>query len=186
MPQDRTRKIVIAGILGAISIFLGITKWGFLPWVGGASITIMTVPVVIGAVLEGPVVGLAIGLIFGVFSLIQAAAAPNGPIDVLFTNPLVSVLPRLFIAPLAWLVWRALQRWQVPGLIASGAAGALTNTVLVLGILGVVGALPWATVFYVFAANGLPEAIICALLVLLVVAAYKQIQIGRKKGANLG
>ena len=77
MSQDRTRKIVVGGILGAISIFLGITKWGFLPWIGGASITIMTVPVVIGAVLEGPIVGLAIGLIFGGFSLIQAAAAPN-------------------------------------------------------------------------------------------------------------
>src|SRR5665647_2316667 len=68
MPQDRTRKIVIAGILGAISIFLGITKWGFLPWIGGASITIMTVPVVIGAILEGPGEGFAIGLIFGGFS----------------------------------------------------------------------------------------------------------------------
>ena len=102
MPQDRTRKIVIAGILGEISIFLGITKWGFLPWIGGASITIMTVPVVIGAILEGPVVGFAIGLIFGGFSLIQAATAPNGPIDVLFTNPLISVLPRLFIGPITW------------------------------------------------------------------------------------
>jgi len=41
-------------------------------------------------------------------------------------------------------------------------------------------------IFPVFLGNGLPEAVICALLVLLVVAAYKQIQIGRKKGANLG
>jgi len=185
MPQDRTRKIVVAGILSAISIFLGITKWGFLPWFTGTSITIMTVPVVIGAVLEGPVVGLAIGLIFGVFSLIQAAVAPNGPGDVTFTNPFYSVLPRLFIGPVAWLVWRALQRWQVVGLLASGAAGALTNTVLVLGLLGLTGVYPWALIFPVFTANGLPEAVICALLVLLVVAGYKQIQIGRRKGANL-
>ena len=112
MPQDRTRKIVVAGILGAISIFLGITKWGFLPWIGGASITIITVPVVIGAVLEGPVVGLAIGLIFGVFSLLQAAAAPNGPIDVLFTNPLVSELTRaLWYAGAAGLVGGGLLGW---------------------------------------------------------------------------
>ena len=185
MSQDRTRKIVVGGILGAISIFLGITKWGFLPWIGGASITIMTVPVVIGAVLEGPIVGLAIGLIFGGFSLIQAAAAPNGPIDVLFTNPLVSVLPRLVIGPVAWVVWSALKKNQIVALAAAGVAGALTNTILVLGILGVVGALPWATVLYIFGVNGLPEAIICAILVVAVVAAWKQIQVGRKKGANL-
>ena len=185
MPQDRTRKIVIAGILGAISIFLGITKWGFLPCIGGASITIMTVPVVIGAILEGPGVGFAIGLIFGGFSLIQAATAPNGPIDVLFTNPLISVLPRLFIGPAAWWVWSSLKRWPVAGMIVSGITGALTNTILVLGILGVIGALPWATVFYIFGVNGLPEAAICAILVLAVVSAWKQIQVGRKKGANL-
>ena len=33
----------------------------------------MHVPVIIGAVLEGPIVGLVIGFIFGLFSLIQAA-----------------------------------------------------------------------------------------------------------------
>ena len=185
MPQDRTRKIVVAGILGAIAIFLGITRWGFLPWLAGASITILTVPVVIGAVLEGPWVGVAIGLIFGVFSVIQAAVAPNGPIDVFFTNPLISVLPRLFIGPAAWLVWEALKRFQVVGLIASGIAGALTNSILVLGLLVVAGAIPFAVAASVFVANSLAEAAVCAILTLAVVAAWKQIQIGRKKGSNL-
>ena len=78
----------------------------------------MHMPVIIGAILEGPVVGALIGLIFGVFSMIQAAVAPNGPIDAWFTNPLLSVLPRLFIGPVAWLVWRALKRWPVAGLLA--------------------------------------------------------------------
>jgi uncharacterized membrane protein len=72
MPQDRTRKIVITGIMGAIAIFLGLTRWGFIPWFGGVSLTIMHVPVIIGAILEGPLVGLIIGLIFGLFSMIQA------------------------------------------------------------------------------------------------------------------
>jgi len=34
-------------------------------------------------------------------------------------------------------------------------------------------------------ANGLPEAVLSAILVLAVIAAYRQIRIGRKKGANL-
>ena len=56
MPQDRTRKLVITGVMGAITILLGVTHWGFIPWFGGISLTIMHVPVIIAAILEGPVV----------------------------------------------------------------------------------------------------------------------------------
>jgi uncharacterized membrane protein len=185
MPQDRTRKIVITGILGAISIFLGLTRWGFLPWFGGISITIMHVPVIIGAILEGPLVGLAIGLIFGLFSMIQAAVAPNGPADVWFTNPLLSVLPRLFIGPVAWLAWRGLKRWSVAGLVASGIAGSLTNTILVLGMIGVMGLLPWAALGGIAVANGLPEAVVSTVIVLAVGGVWYGIRVRKKQGANL-
>lgn len=185
MPQERTRKIVITGIMGAIAVFLGITRWGFIPWFGGVSLTIMHVPVIIGAVLEGPIVGAIIGLIFGVFSLIQAAVAPNGPGDVIFTNPLISVLPRLFIGPLAWVVWNLLKRWAPLGLILSGLAGSLTNTILVLGAIGLLGILPWPAIWGLVIGNGLLEAALSAILVLLVVAAWMRIEVGRRKGAHL-
>ncbi len=185
MPQERTRKIVITGIMGAIAIFLGLTRWGFIPWIGGVSLTIMHVPVIIGAVLEGPLVGVAIGLIFGIFSMIQAAVAPNFPSDTWFTNPLLSILPRLFIGPLAWLVWRALRRIPVVGLIAAGVTGSLTNTILVLGMIGVLGHLPWVALGPIAVANGLPEAGVSALIVLVVVAAWMRIQVGKKTGASL-
>jgi uncharacterized membrane protein len=185
MPQDRTRKIVVTGILSAISILLGITGWGFIPWFGGISVTIMTVPVIIGAVMEGPFVGLMIGLIFGLFSMVQAAVAPKGPGDVWFVNPLISVVPRLFIGPVAWLVWNALKQWPVVGLLCAGAAGSLTNTVLVLGMIGLFGYLPWVAIFPIILINGLPEMLVSAVIVLLVVATWRQIQIGRKKGSDL-
>ncbi|MHB1449821.1 MAG: ECF transporter S component, partial [Bellilinea sp.] len=136
MPQDRTRRIVVTGVLGAIAVLLGLTRLGFIPWFTGASLTIMHVPVIIGAVLEGPLVGAGIGLIFGAFSMIQAAVAPTGPADAWFTNPIISVLPRILIGPVAWLVWTALKRWPVAGLIAAGIAGTLTNTILVLSAIG--------------------------------------------------
>lgn len=184
MPQDRTRKIVITGVLSAIAVLLGLTRLGFLPWFSGASLTIMHVPVIIGAVLEGPVVGLIIGLIFGLFSMLQAAIAPNGPTDIWFTNPLLAVLPRLFIGPLAWLVWRGLQRWPAAGLITAGIVGSLTNTILVLGMIVVLGFLPLAVVAPIAVTNGLPEAGVSALLTLLVVAAWRRIQVG-KPGSKL-
>lgn len=198
MPQDRTRKIVITGVLGAISIFLGLTPLGFIPW-GGASLTIMHIPVILGAVLEGPVVGFIVGLIFGIFSMIRAATAPQSPLDVAFTNPLISVVPRLFIGPVAWLVWSGLKRWPVIGLIAAGISGSLTNTVLVLGMIALVpsaigilrditaaGTTPTLTLLWAIAiANGLPEAIASAVLVLAVAAAWWGLRVGRRQTSNL-
>ena len=185
MPEERTRKIVIAGIMSAIAIFLGVTRLGFITWFSGASLTIMHVPVIIGAVLEGPVVGLVIGLIFGVSSMIQAAVAPGGPADALFTNPLISVLPRLFIGPVAWLVWKSLKNISAVGLVVAGALGSLTNTILVLTMIAMVANFPPAQLLPIVVANGLPEAVGSALIVLVVVGAWLRIRIGRKQGANL-
>ncbi len=185
MPQNRTRKIVVTGVLGAIAVLLGLTRLGFIPWFSGASLTIMHVPVIIGAVLEGPIVGLGIGLIFGIFSLIQAAVAPTGPADVWFTNPLLSVLPRLFIGPVAWLVWKAFMKLRLVGLILAGIAGSLTNTILVLGMIGILGFLPFAALIPIAVANGLPEAGVSAVITLVVVAAWQQFAIGSRKGASI-
>lgn len=198
MPQDRTRKIVITGVLGALSIFLGLTPLGLIPW-GAASLSIMHIPVILGAVLEGPVVGLVLGLIFGVFTMVRAGLAPNGPLDVAFTNPLISVLPRLFIGPVAWLIWSGLKRWPVIGLIVAGVGGSLTNTVLVLGMIGLVpsaigilrdlsaaGSTPTLTLLAGIAvANGVPEATASAVLVLAVAAAWWGIKVGRRQKSNL-
>ncbi len=185
MPQDRTRKLVVTGVLGAIAILLGVTRWGFIPWFGGVSLTIMHVPVIIAAILEGPIVGIGVGLIFGIFSMIQAAVAPNGPTDIWFTNPLLSVVPRLFIGPVSFLVWKALQKVPVVGLIAAGIAGSLTNTILVLGVIGLMGLLPWEVLGGIVIANGLLEAGVSAVITLVVVAAWRQIRIGKKKGSDL-
>ena len=186
MVQDRTRKIVITGVLSAISIFLGITRLGFIPWITGASLTIMQVPVIIGAVLEGPVVGMAIGLIFGVFSLIQAAVAPTGPTDVWFTNPLLSILPRLFIGPMSWFIYRLLNRWKIPALLSAGIVGSLTNTTLVLGMIGVLGYVPWVAIPPIIFGNGLPEAVASAILVVSVVSIWHQIERhGKNEGSSL-
>jgi len=185
MPQDRTRKLVITGVMGAIAVLLGVTHWGFIPWFGGISLTIMHVPVIIGAVLEGPIVGVGIGLIFGIFSLSQAAVAPNSPSDIWFVNLLIYILPRLFIGPAAYLVWKLLQRIPVVGLIAAGLVGSLTNTVLVLGVIGLMGLLPWALIGGIVVSNGLLEAGLSAFITLVVVAAWRRIRVGKRQGSDL-
>ncbi len=183
--QNKVRNLVITGLMGAIAVVLGWTHWGFIPWFGGVALTIMHVPAVIAAVIVGPVSGLVVGLIFGIFSMVQAAVAPTGPADVWFTNPLLSVLPRLFIGPVAWLVWQALKRWEPLALFAAGAVGSLTNTVLVLGMIGLLGYLPWSLLGGIGVVNGLPEALVSALITAAVGAVYWHIPIGKKRGADL-
>ncbi|MGC8875444.1 MAG: ECF transporter S component, partial [Chloroflexia bacterium] len=137
------RQIVIAGALGAIAILLGATRLGFIPFVLGIAITIMHVPAIVGAVLEGPLVGLIIGLLFGLFSLTWAFIAPTGPGDAYFQNPLVSILPRLCIGPVAYLVYRLVREPKKSALIlgcvlllAAAAIGVAYGTPIFAGNAG--------------------------------------------------
>ncbi len=183
--SNRTRKIVITAVMAAVSVVLGATRLGFIPWFSGASLTIMHVPVIIGAVLEGPVVGMIIGMIFGIFSLIQAAVAPTGPVDVFFVNPLISVLPRIVIGLTAWLVYRAFRgKMLTLSTVLAGIAGSLTNTFLVLGALALAGALPWNLIIAIVLANGLAEAGAAAVISAAVVVSWKTVG-SRGKKSNL-
>jgi uncharacterized membrane protein len=97
------RKLAIIGVLGAISTVLGMTPLGFIP-VGPTRATIMHIPVIIGAIMEGPVVGGFVGLIFGLFSIFQAITNPT-PVSFVFLNPLVSIVPRVLIGIVSYYVY---------------------------------------------------------------------------------
>ncbi|WP_353094375.1 ECF transporter S component [Tissierella praeacuta] len=102
------RKMTIIGVLGAVSVVLGMTPLGFIP-IGPTRATIMHIPVIIGAIMEGPVVGGFIGLIFGLFSIFQAMTNPT-PVSFVFLNPLVSVLPRVLIGVVSSYVYTILRK----------------------------------------------------------------------------
>ncbi len=176
------RQIVIAGVMSAIAIFLGASHLGFIPFLAGTAITIMHVPVIIGAVLEGPLVGVIIGALFGIFSLIQANVAPTGPGDLLFRDPLVSIFPRLFIGLAAYYVYALLKRWNKVGALGAAAlVGTLTNTVLVLGMIGLRRYAPWPLLVTVGLTNGPLEIVAAILITLAVVIPWQQIETGRGK-----
>lgn len=81
-----TKNITTVGILGAIVIMLGLTPLGFIP-LGVLTITSLHIPVIIAGILEGPVVGGLVGLIFGFFSLFNAMTRPT-PISFVFITHL--------------------------------------------------------------------------------------------------
>jgi uncharacterized membrane protein len=186
------KKITLAGVLSAVAIVLGITPFGIIPWFSGASITIMHVPVIIAAILEGPIVGMIVGLIFGISSLIKAAVQPLGLLDPYFVNPIISVLPRILIGLSTWAVYRSLKRWEIPAVIAAAVVGSLTNTILVVGSLGLfahinweelLGAGFWPLFGTIFLANGVPEAIGATLITTAVVTAWKRLDRGQGKSS---
>jgi uncharacterized membrane protein len=72
-------KFVVTGALGAVSVALMLTPLGKIPGFAGTSPTIVNESVIIGAALEGPVVGMGVGTIFGVSALVRAAVAPQEP-----------------------------------------------------------------------------------------------------------
>ncbi|MEI7770964.1 MAG: ECF transporter S component [Chloroflexales bacterium] len=172
LTRPNTRQIVIAGVLGAISIVLSVTRLGYLPVPNlSGDATILHVPVIIGAVLEGPVVGSLVGLIFGIFSLIQ-----GGP---LFANPLISVVPRILIGITSWLAYRSLQKVNVDVAAAvAGIVGTLTNTILVVGGLVGFGLIPAAAVVTILPQAGV-ELVLAAILTPLVVRGVRLVRSGR-------
>jgi len=127
--HSTVRKIVVAGILGAIITllgYLGTAGPGFIPVPTPAQhATTLHVPVIIGAILEGPIVGLVLGLIFGIFSWLQAGILGV----VMFQDPLVAILPRLFIGITAWAAYAAFRRTgKYAALILAGSLLVICGT----------------------------------------------------------
>jgi uncharacterized membrane protein len=176
--QLTVRNIVIAGVLGAVAILLGVTRLGYIPVPTAAgNATIMHIPAIIGGIMQGPVVGLIVGAIFGVSSFLNATVP-------LFKDPLVSILPRLFIGVVAWLVYVGIRRKsEYLAVAVSAFLGTLTNTALVLTMAVVRNYMTPGVAWTVALTNGIPEAIVGMIVTLAVVLAWKQI--GKNKKSKI-
>lgn len=185
-----TRRLVITAVLIAVSIVLSIPlnlgplrALGFISF-GAISITILVVPTIIGAILEGWVVGLIVGGAFGLFSMFLATQQPAGSPDALFADPFISVLPRLFIGPVAWLVYRSLKSAsENVRLIGASVAGTLTNTLLVIGAISLRLGVPFFATLASVSINVILELIVGAVIVVAVVNAVRGTASGKGKSS---
>jgi uncharacterized membrane protein len=167
------RRIVVTGILGGVIILQSLVQiLGYPPIpIPPGNATTIQITVIIGAVLEGPVVGLILGFIFGMSSFLLDTSG-------LFKNPFIAILPRLFIGPIAYYAYFLLRRWSEPlALAGGGVAGALTNSILVVAALITFGLLTTA-VIPVLAPVVVVEAVLSAVLTVAVVAAVRKIETG--------
>lgn len=182
------KKLVLVSMLSGISIFLGLSGLGFIT-LPIFRVTIMHIPVIIGGILEGPIVGGLVGLIFGLFSMYQNITAP-GPTSFIFWNPIIALIPRILVGIVAYYVYQLIKSKIKNKKIAIGVASliaTLTNTIGVLGLTYIIYLEKYAealsistsavgyTLLGVGTTNGIPEAIISALICIPVIIGAQKV-----------
>ena len=196
---QRTRQVQSLAILAmftAVIFLLTFTPLGLidLPVIKA---TVLHVPVIIGSILLGPRKGAFLGGMFGLASLMKNTLVPNlssfvfspfipvpgldrGSPWALFVcfvpRILVGVSPRLVYALFRHLPGGRRAGVQTGAMALAGVVGAITNTALVMGLIGVVftdayaaaQGIPVETVagfiLGIVAANGIPEAVVAAVV----------------------
>lgn len=186
--------MVSVALMAAIVIVLANTPLGMiqLPIVKATTVHI---PVIIGAILLGPLAGGILGFVFGVCSLISNTVAPTllsfafSPflsitgISGIWKAVWVSVGCRILIGVAAgwlWILLKRLKTNQLIGLAITGFLGSMVNTVAVMGSIYLLFAKQyaqvkevaltavWGLIMGTVTASGIPEAIAAAILVAVV------------------
>lgn len=125
--RSLNKKLAIIGALGALTVLFGLLPViGYirLPW--GLAITLLHIPTILGALIAGPIAGACIGLIFGLTSLYQASQSAGG-LDILFVNPLISVLPRILLGLVAAYIFIVLTKVKFPKAVGSALSAVLAT-----------------------------------------------------------
>ncbi|ERJ11546.1 ECF transporter S component [Haloplasma contractile] len=177
---------------------LGYITIPFLP--AGVGATTIHIPVLIACIYFGTKVtngwkiGGFAGLTFGISSFVVAWMRPVSPLDYVFRNPLVSVLPRILFAILAVVLYRALRKViknDIINIYITAILGTVIHTFLVVPLLGAFGVDAVATIFgfegdstqivlqffkWVVIFNGLLEAVLAGLIVPPIVIALRALK----------
>jgi len=194
MAKKDTRWLTSVALMAAVVILLANTPLGMiqLPIIKATTVHI---PVIIGAILLGPMAGAILGAVFGVCSLISNTMAPTllsfafspfmsmtgivGAIKALW----ISVGCRMMIGIIAGWFWILMKKCKVNHLVAlpiTGFLGSMVNTVFVMGSIYFLLAREYAQVKNVgveavfglvmgtVTASGIPEAIAAAILVAVI------------------
>jgi len=173
----KTKKLVHLAMLSALTILLGVIPNIGIIQTGVVSLTILHIPVIIAAFLYGVSGGSIIGIVFGVTSWYVASTRGVSPLDLLFVNPLVSVLPRILFGIVAGWLSRLLMdknsNWIKEAIVAG--VSSVLHSFFVLTMLFIVG----LNLFYagsdiieafrvyiafILAVNVIPEALFAAFI----------------------
>lgn len=178
----KTKRIVLYGLFIAIILLMAFTPIGYIkmPFV---EITLITIPVIVGAVTMGPVAGLVLGTVFGLTSFAQCFGMSRFGTTLFSINPfftfIICVVARALMGYLCGVIFRAFEKrgnTSVWAFGVSSVAGALLNTLFFVGFLLILfgnsdyimsmrgGANVLAFLAAFVGINGLVEAIACGIV----------------------
>ncbi len=140
--SDAVFRLAFLGLITAVMFIMAFTPLGYLK-TGFLSITFMTIPVIIAAVVLTPLDAAVVGGIFGLTSFIQAVTGASLLTNALFqVNPLFTIIlcfvPRVLEGLLGGLLFRAISRFDKTKLISYAAvslAVPLMNTLFFMSTL---------------------------------------------------
>lgn len=140
--KARTLKMVQLALFTAIILLLAFTPLGYLKITAGLSVTLIGLPVIIGAITLGPTAGAILGTVFGITSFAQAFGMDALGAVLLSENPIglfiTCMVPRILMGWLTGLIFKGLRRIDKTNILSyavSSLAGSLLNTVLFLSAL---------------------------------------------------
>ena len=137
--NQRTHKLTFIGVMLSLTIvFVAMTV---LPTTSASMALLIFLPTIITSIIYGPKAGALMGGLAGTSTLLRALFAPASPLDYLFLNPLVSILPRIFVGVVPYYVntlFEKIIKSKPIALLIAGVSGALTNTGLVILMLYVI------------------------------------------------
>ncbi len=139
--KEKLVRLVITALFSALIVVLTFTPLGYITVGPTVAITTIHLATILGAAVLGVKEGVFLGAFWGITCVIKAFLEPvlgNIP----FQNPMVSVVPRIFVGLITALVVGALLKTKLPkvvSLIIGAVAGTLTNTVLVITALNIFG-----------------------------------------------
>lgn len=141
MKKEKIYRLSITAILIAIIAVMSFTPVGYLK-IGLLSITFLTVPIIIGAVTNGPAVGAILGAAFGITSFIQCFGMDAFGVALMQISPIktaiMCIVPRTLMGLICGLVYMVISKTKAPKPVkyAVGAVSApLFNTVLFMSCL---------------------------------------------------
>lgn len=141
--MSQTQKLTFSAMFIAIILLMALVPWlGFIT-IGVVSITIIHIPVLIAALsFKDLKLAVIAGSTFGIMSWIIALTRPVTPVDLLFQNPLISVVPRILFAVIAFYLFILLSKFIKNTFFAIGITAAiatLCHSVMVLFLLYIFG-----------------------------------------------
>lgn len=180
--MNKTKELAFSAMIMAIILLMAwIPQFGYIK-INLVDITIIHIPVLIGAMtFKNRNLALIAGSTFGISSWLVAMFRPMSPIDLLFQNPLVSIVPRILFALLAYVLYKYLSNKfkEYPSKIVSVILATLFHTVLVVSMMYLFGQHIFQDGFMtlmlaVVSINGWIEILIAAIVVPPIISALQK------------